>query len=181
MIDPSTAEQEAIQEEVTCWEAGLTALQAGIARRFTRQEPRRRVLAYLKGLLGPVERKNGWQLAEYTGDGSPDGVQRLLSSYDWDADQVRDDLQRYVAEHLGDSSAVLVVDETGFLKQGTKSVGVARQYSGTAGNMGTVKSESLWRRHPETFSLALPPDIPVFATRQFLPPSTKPAGQAYNI
>ena len=139
MTGPSTAEQEAIQEEVTRWEASLEALHARIAPRFTRLEPRQRALAYLKGLLGPVERKNGWQLAEYAGDGSPDGVQRLLSSYDWDADQVRDDLQRYVAEHLGDSSAVLVVDETGFLKQGTKSVGVAQQYSGTAGKIGNCQ------------------------------------------
>ena len=92
-------------------------------------------LEYLKGLLSPVERKNGWQLAELAGDATPDGVQRLLSSYVWDADLVRDDLRNYVVEHLGQEGGVLVVDETGFLKKGTKSVGVERQYSGTAGRI----------------------------------------------
>ena len=75
------------------------------------------------------------QLAEYAGDATPDGVQRLLSIHQWDAEQVRDDLQRYVVEQLGEAQAVLVVDETGFLKQGKKSVGVQRQYSGTAGKV----------------------------------------------
>ena len=106
-----------------------------IDHRFSRSESRQRVLAYLQGLLGSVERKNGWQLAEYAGDATPDGVQRLLAVYHWDADQVRDDLQGYVVEHLGDPGGVLVVDETGFLKQGKKSVGVKRQYSGTAGKV----------------------------------------------
>ena len=73
------------------------------ALRFSRSESRQRVLAYLQGLLGSVERKNGWQLAEYAGDATPDGVQRLLAVYHWDADQVRDDLQGYVMEHLGRS------------------------------------------------------------------------------
>jgi SRSO17 transposase len=89
----------------------------------------------VKGLLGPLERKNGWQLAEFAGDTTPDGMQRLLATYAWDADAVRDDLQAYVVEHLGDPAGVLVVDETGFLKKGTKSVGVKRQYSGTAGRI----------------------------------------------
>ena len=82
-----------------------------------------------------MERKNGWQLAEQAGDSTPDGVQRLLSSYRWDADLVRDDLASYVAEHLADADGVLVVDETGFLKKGNKSAGVQRQYSGTAGRI----------------------------------------------
>jgi SRSO17 transposase len=98
-------------------------------------EPRRRALAYLRGLLGNVGRKNGWQLAEHAGERTPDGMQRLLATADWDPDQVRDDLRAYVVEHLGDPSAVLVVDETGFLKKGTTSVGVQRQYSGTAGKV----------------------------------------------
>ena len=123
------------REDVLDWEAGLEALHGRIASRFSRSESRQRVLAYLKGLLGSVERKNGWQLAEYAGDATPDGVQRLLAVYHWDADQVRDDLQGYVVEHLGDPGGVLVVDETGFLKQGRKSVGVKRQYSGTAGKV----------------------------------------------
>ena len=128
-------EGEEALEEVLDWEAGLQALHARIALRFSRSESRQRVLAYLQGLLGSVERKNGWHLAEYAGDATPDGVQRLLAVYHWDADQVRDDLQGYVVEHLGDPGGVLVVDETGFLKQGKKSVGVKRQYSGTAGKV----------------------------------------------
>ena len=111
-------------EEVRAWAAGLEVLHARIAGRFARAEPRRRVLAYLRGLLGPVGRKNGWQLAEHAGEATPDGMQRLLSTADWDPDLVRDDLRAYVVEHLGDSAAVLVVDETGFLKKGTTSVGV---------------------------------------------------------
>src|SRR5919106_6287470 len=126
---------QTILEEVALWEAGLEALHARLVPHFTRREPYRRALAYLKGLLGPVERKNGWQLAEYLGDQTPDGVQRLLATYDWDAALVRNDLRRYVLEHLGYPQGVLVIDETGFLKKGTKSVGVQRQYSGTAGRI----------------------------------------------
>jgi SRSO17 transposase len=130
----SIQEQTAL-EEVASWEAGLEALHSKIAFRFSRREPRQRSLAYLKGLLGPVERKNGWQLAEHLGDRTPDGVQRLLATCEWDADLVREDLRHYVVEHLGGSEAVLVMDETGFVKKGTKSVGVQRQYSGTAGRI----------------------------------------------
>jgi SRSO17 transposase len=122
-------------EEVRAWAAGLEALHARIAGRFARAEPRRRALAYLRGLLGNVTRKNGWQLAEHAGEATPDGMQRLLATADWNPDLVRDDLRAYVVEHLGDPGAVLVVDETGFLKKGTTSVGVQRQYSGTAGKV----------------------------------------------
>jgi SRSO17 transposase len=114
---------------------GLEAVHARIAPRFARAEPRRRVLGYLRGLLGAVTRKNGWQLAEHAGEATPDGMQRLLSTADWDPELVRDDLRGYVVEHLGDPGAVLVVDDTGFLKKGTTSVGVQRQYSGTAGKV----------------------------------------------
>jgi len=120
---------------VATWAEGLDAVHARVAPRFARAEPRRRALAYLRGLLSPVERKNGWQLAEQAGETTPDGMQHLLARADWDADQVRDDLRAYVVEHLGDAQAVLVVDETGFLKKGPKSVGVQRQYSGTAGRI----------------------------------------------
>jgi SRSO17 transposase len=89
----------------------------------------------VRGLLAAVERKNGWQLAEAVGDRTPDGMQDFLSRMHWDADAVRDDLQAYVVPHWGDAQAVLVLDETGFLKKGTKSAGVARQYSGTAGRI----------------------------------------------
>ncbi len=121
--------------EVARWADGIERVHQCIAGRFRRPEPRRRALEYLKGLLSPVERKNGWQLAEQVGDATPDGVQRLLYNYRWDADLVRDDLVGYVVEHLGDGGAVVVVDETGFLKKGGKSAGVQRQYSGTAGRI----------------------------------------------
>jgi SRSO17 transposase len=117
------------------WTRELDALAARIAPRFGRAEPRRRALAYLRGLLAPLERKNGWQLAEAAGDATPDGVQDFLSRMRWDADAVRNDLRAYVVEHLGDPEAVLVLDETGFLKKGDKSAGVQRQYSGTAGRI----------------------------------------------
>jgi SRSO17 transposase len=132
---PEANEAAAEIEEVRGWAAGLEALHARIAGRFVRAEPRRRVLAYLRGLVGNVGRKNGWQLAEHAGEATPDGMQRLLATADWDPDLVRDDLRGYVVEHLGDPQAVLVVDETGFLKKGTTSVGVQRQYSGTAGKV----------------------------------------------
>ncbi len=121
--------------EVAGWAAGLEEVHARIASRFSRSEPRERVAAYLRGLLAPLERKNGWTLAELAGESSPDGMQRLLATADWNPDRVRDDLRDYVVEHLGDPGAVLVVDETGFLKKGSRSAGVARQYSGTAGRV----------------------------------------------
>jgi SRSO17 transposase len=116
------------------WSRALADLHRRIGHRFARSEGRERVKRYLVGLLGRVERKNGWQLAEAIGERDPQGVQRLLNSAQWDADEVRDDLREYVLEHLGEeATGVLIVDETGFLKKGTKSVGVARQYTGTAG------------------------------------------------
>ena len=121
--------------EVARWAEGIEGIHGCISGRFHRSEPRRRALEYLRGLISPVERKNGWQLAEQAGDTTPDGVQRLLSTYRWDAHLVRDDLRAYVVEQLGGTDAVVVVDETGFLKKGDKSVGVQRQYSGTAGRI----------------------------------------------
>ncbi len=127
--------EQAQLDQITEWDAALTALQARIAPRFVRPEVQARAGRFLAGVLGPVERRNGWQLAEHLGERSPDGVQRLLRTARWDADAVRDDLRTYVVEHLGDPTAVLVIDETGFLKKGSKSAGVARQYSGTAGRI----------------------------------------------
>ena len=121
--------------EVVRWQEGLAALHGRIAPRFGRPEVRARAGRYLAGLLGPVERRNGWQLAEQAGEATPDGMQHLLARADWDADQVRDHLRAYVVEHLGDEQAVLGVDATGFVKKGTESVGVQRQYSGTAGRI----------------------------------------------
>ena len=121
--------------EAQGWARGLDEMAGRLAPRFGRVEPRRRALAYLRGLLAPVERKNGWQLAEAAGNRTPDGVQDFLSRMRWDAEVVRDDLRAYVVDHLGDPGAVLVLDETGFVKKGTKSAGVQRQYSGTAGRV----------------------------------------------
>jgi SRSO17 transposase len=125
----------AVTDEAVGWAGGLDALVEQIAPRFRRIEARRRVRAYLRGLLAPVERKNGWQLAEHAGDRTPDAVQDFLARMRWDADQVRDDLRGYVVAQLGDADGVLVLDETGFVKKGSKSVGVQRQYSGTAGRI----------------------------------------------
>jgi SRSO17 transposase len=120
-------------ETVNGWAANLEALHHRIAPHFRRAEPRRRALAYLHALVGQCDRKNGWQIAQQAGELTPDGVQRLLNAADWHADTIRDQLRSYVVEQLGAAGGVLIVDETGFLKKGTKSAGVARQYSGTAG------------------------------------------------
>ncbi len=117
------------------WASGLDEVAQRIGARFPRSEPRQRALAYVQGLLSPVERKNGWQLAEQAGDKAPYGVQHLLGRSAWSADEVCDDLRAYVVDHLADPEAVLIVDETGFLKKGDQSVGVQRQYSGTAGRI----------------------------------------------
>jgi SRSO17 transposase len=121
--------------EVVDWAVGLDEVLERIGPRFARAEPRARAGVYLRGLLSAAERKNGWTLAEQAGDATPDAMQRLLNHADWNADAVRDDLRDYVVEHLGADAAVLVVDETGFLKKGSKSAGVGRQYSGTAGRI----------------------------------------------
>lgn len=122
-------------DQIREWADELDDLHARIAPRFTRAEPRQRARSYLQGLLSPVERKNGWQLAEQAGEATPYGTQRLLNGSQWDAEKVRDNLRDYVVEQLGSEKAVLVVDETGFLKKGERSVGVKRQYSGTAGRI----------------------------------------------
>jgi SRSO17 transposase len=146
------------------WTRELDALAARIAPRFGRAEPRRRALAYLRGLLAPLERKNGWQLAEAAGDPTPDGVQDFLSRMRWDADAVRDDLRAYVVEHLGDADAVLVLDETGFVKKGDKSAGVQRQYSGTAGRIENCQDRRVPRlRRPPWAGADRPRPLPARA------------------
>ncbi len=133
-IQERTEEQS--ENELRAVRAGAEALaevHERIAPRFRRAEVRSRARRFLEGLLAPVERKNGWQLAEELGEHGPRGVQRLLGEADWDEDAVRDDLRAYVAEHLAEANGMLVIDETGFIKKGKKSAGVARQYSGTAG------------------------------------------------
>jgi SRSO17 transposase len=117
------------------WQAELEELLGRVAGRFGRVEPRRHARAFVLGLLADLPRKNCWTIAEHAGDPSPDGMQHLLGRAVWDHNAVRDDVRAYVVEHLGDPEAVLVVDETGDLKKGTTTVGVQRQYTGTAGRI----------------------------------------------
>jgi SRSO17 transposase len=121
--------------EVEVWTAELESLFARVAPRFGRVEARRRMQDYVRGLLGPVGRKNSWQVAEYAGHGTPDGLQRLLNSSAWDPDLLRDELRAYVAERLGEAGGVLILDDTGFVKKGRTSAGVSRQYTGTSGKV----------------------------------------------
>lgn len=117
------------------WADGLEEIRELIGPRFARSEPRENAVAYVRGLLSDEERKNSWTLSERAGQTLPDPMQRLLSTTDWDPDALRDDLRSYVVKHLGSADSVLIVDETGFLKKGKRSAGVARQYSGTAGRI----------------------------------------------
>lgn len=122
-------------DELDTWSDDFASFQARFAALFTRSEPRAQMAKYLRALMARVERKNGWQLAEVMGDTTPDATQRLLYQARWDADDARDELERFVIEEFGDAEGIAIVDETGFLKKGTRSVGVKRQYSGTAGKI----------------------------------------------
>ena len=106
-----------------------------IAPRFARYEPLRHAGELMAGMVSGLDRKNCWTIAEHRGAATPDGLQHLLARASWDADAVRDDLCGYVIDALGDRGAILVVDETGDVKKGTATVGVQRQYSGTAGRI----------------------------------------------
>jgi SRSO17 transposase len=125
------------------WVARLDAVVGLIGSRFGRSEPRARVGAYLRGLLAELERKNGWTVAEHAGAVSPDGMQRLLRTADWDVDGVRDDVRGYVLDGLSDTDSdasgpaggVFIADDTGFIKKGRRSAGVQRQYTGTTGKI----------------------------------------------
>jgi len=121
--------------DVDQWQRGFEELLERIGQRFARCEPWRNAGALVLGLLSDIDRKNCWTLAERSGHASPDRLQYLLSRAVWDADGVRDDLRGYVVDHLGDDDAVLVIDETGDVKKGTQTVGVQRQYTGTAGRI----------------------------------------------
>ncbi|MGA5871949.1 IS701 family transposase [Streptomyces cinereoruber] len=120
--------------EVSFWQAELESVFARVAGRFARADLRWRMRDYVRGLLAPVGRKNGWQLAEWAGHRDPAGLQHLLNGARWDADAVRDDVRAYVAERLG-PGGVLIIDDTGFVKKGTTSAGVGRQYTGTSGKI----------------------------------------------
>jgi SRSO17 transposase len=121
------------EEELEQWHDEFAAFHARFADLFERSESREQARKYLRGLLTEAERKNSWQVAEAVGDRIPDRMQRLLYRVPWDADAARDRLQQFVMEIFGDPEGIGVVDETGFLKKGKRSVGVARQYTGTAG------------------------------------------------
>ena len=131
--DPSPASYASELQLLNHAAEALDEVHRRIGPRFRRAETRQRVRRFLEGLLSPVERKNGWQLAEALGEHGPHGVQRFLLEADWDQEVIRDEVRAYVLKHLGEEAGVLVVDETGFLKKGKKSAGVAPQYSGTAG------------------------------------------------
>jgi SRSO17 transposase len=122
-----------MSDELDQWSTDFEDFQARFAPFFARSEPREAMPQYVRGLLAPVPRKNCWQMSEAVGEQDPQSLQRLLYSAQWDADGVQDELQRFVIEHFGDERVIGVVDETGFLKKGSKSVGVKRQYTGTAG------------------------------------------------
>ena len=124
-----------MEKRLAGWKRELLRAHDRIARLFARSEPRARSLAYLRGLLSGCERKNGWQLAEWMGEAAPYAVQHLLDRARWDADAARDRVRDYVLEELGSPDAVLIADETGFLKKDLHSVGVKRQYTGTAGRI----------------------------------------------
>src|SRR3954469_6215897 len=132
---PGEEASMAVSLEVGGWRAGLDALLGRVGRLFVRAEPREQAGRYLEGLLGPVERKNGWQLAEHLGDARPWRTQRVLSHLLWDEEAARDLCRDHAVERLGAGDAVLVVDETGFVKKGEHSAGVARQYCGAVGKV----------------------------------------------
>ena len=171
---------------VESWDDELGDLFARIAGRFARVEPRKRAFAYVRGLLAPLERRNGWTLAEQAGDGSPDGMQALLCSPCWDRDAVRDDVRDCVVERIGDPDGVLIADDTGFAKKGRLSAGVQRQYSGTLGRTdncqvgvflayATSRGRALvdrelylpvsWTNDPARCRRAMVPDTVEFATK----------------
>ncbi|MBA2271149.1 MAG: IS701 family transposase [Chthoniobacterales bacterium] len=130
-----TPTNELTLPDVQRWSKARDEVAWRIGEHFARAEARYHASAYIEGLLSPVERKNSWQLAEMLGEATPYGLQHLLGRAVWEADALRDELQRYVSDYLGDREAVIVIDETGFLKKGRMSAGVARQYSGTAGRI----------------------------------------------
>jgi SRSO17 transposase len=133
--DQTGAAGHSLDVDPARWQELFDELMGRIAGRFARVELRRRAKAFVRGLLADLPRKNCWTLAEHAGNPNPDGMQHLLGRAVWDHDAVRDDVRDYLVEHLGDPGAVLVVDETGDLKKGITTVGVQRQYTGTAGRI----------------------------------------------
>src|ERR1700679_1669313 len=124
-----------MEKVLASWKRELERAHGLIAGLFARTETRERSLAYVQGLLSGCERKNGWRMAGGAGGAGRSGMQHLLERASWDAEAARDRVRSYVVEELGSPDAVLIVDETGFLKKGIHSAGVKRQYSGTGGRM----------------------------------------------
>ncbi|WP_192814104.1 IS701 family transposase, partial [Rhodovulum sp. PH10] len=120
---------------ITSWDRELSVLKERVGRALPRSELRETAGAFIDGLLSGVERKTGWLMSETVGAERPYRIQSLIGRSRWDADRLRDHVMDYAVEALGDRDGVLIVDETGFLKKGEHSVGVARQYSGTAGRV----------------------------------------------
>jgi SRSO17 transposase len=132
----TTSSKDAVSiAEVVGWAEEFANVHTRIASRFARPEPYERALAYMKGLLSPIARKNGWTLAEHAKEMRPDGMQRLLTESVWDVNGVRDDLREYVLQHLFDPKAIIVLDESGFPKRGKKSAGVKKQHCGISGGL----------------------------------------------
>jgi SRSO17 transposase len=187
--DQTVAVGHSVDVDPAQWQELFHELLGRVAGRFGRVDLRRRAKAFVGGLLADLPRKNCWTIAEHAGDPSPDGMQHLLGRAVWDADALRDDVREYVTEHLGDPEAVLVVDETGDLKKGTGTVGVKRQYTGTAGRIenaqvavylvyatdaghGVIDRELYlprsWTNDPDRLQAAGVPDEVGFATKPAL-------------
>ena len=156
-------------EQLDKWSEDFEAFHARFAHLFSRSETREQAAKYMRGLMAKIERKNGWQIAEEIGDNTPDRTQRLLYSSHWGWDGARDELQYFVIETFGDDNGVGIVDETGFLKKGDCSVGVKRQYSGTAGKVENCQIG--------TFLCYATPSSHVFLDRRLYLPGTWCADQ----
>ncbi|MGY4288274.1 SRSO17 transposase [Bradyrhizobium sp. LM2.7] len=135
MIRMSWTRAASVEETLALWAASLREVKQRIRPLFTQERVATNAGLFLEGLLGDEQRKTGWMRAEAAGDPGPWRQQAILGRGDWDADALRDIVRDYVIEHLADDDAVLVIDETGFLKQGKASCGVARQYTGSAGKI----------------------------------------------
>jgi SRSO17 transposase len=123
------------REDLACWDEEFKGICARLRPLFYRPEPRAHAERYLRGLLAPLERKNGWTIAEFSGEPEPKALQRFLNLTPWDAGRLRDLVRDYAMEHFADPRGVLIADPTGFAKKGRKSAGVQRQYSGTLGRI----------------------------------------------
>src|SRR5258705_10547114 len=135
MIRKSWTRMASIEETLALWAASLREIKKRIRPLFRQERVAANAGLFLEGLLSDEQRKTGWMRAEAAGDPGPWRQQAILGRRDWDADGLRDIVRDYVIEHLADDDAVLVIDETGFLKQGKASCGVARQYTGSAGKI----------------------------------------------